>query len=76
VESADVGRCSGAEASGLSGGTFTQISGGDDIAASDAFRFTYQPLSGDGTIIARVSVMENTASIAKVGIMIREVTGD
>ena len=38
----------------------------------DAFRFVYRPLNGDGTIVARVASLGNTASWAKTGVMIRE----
>jgi N-acetylneuraminic acid mutarotase/regulation of enolase protein 1 (concanavalin A-like superfamily) len=47
--------------------------GGADIWNSvDAFNYAYQPLVGDGTIIARVTSQQNTSPWAKSGIMIRE----
>ena len=54
-------------------GTFTVVSSGLDIwNANDSFRFTYQPLVGNGTITARVVSLENTSGSAKAGVMIRE----
>lgn len=54
-------------------GTFSIAGSGADIwDQSDAFHFIYQPLNGDGVIIARASSVETTHSNAKVGIMIRE----
>jgi regulation of enolase protein 1 (concanavalin A-like superfamily) len=38
---------------------------------SDAFNYAYQSLTGDGTIVARVATVQNTASWAKAGVMIR-----
>lgn len=53
--------------------TYTQIGSGADIQGSaDAFQFAYQPLNGDGQIIARVRSVTNTNSWAKAGIMLRE----
>ena len=57
-------------------GTHTLEGAGADIwAGTDAFRFAHQPLSGDGTIIARVVSLENTNGFAKAGVMMRESTG-
>jgi len=39
--------------------------------SADGFHYVYQPLSGDGTIIARVVSVQGS-SYAQVGIMIRE----
>ena len=55
-----------------SNGVFTVTGSGADIwGAADAFQFAYQPMTGDGTIIARVTGIQNTSSFAKAGIMIR-----
>lgn len=73
--STDIGNVVGTGAAGLSSGTFTVVSNGADIwGTADAFRYTYQPLVGDGSITARVATLENTAGWAKVGVMIREST--
>ena len=39
---------------------------------ADALNFTYQPLSGDGTIIARLVSSQNGSGLRDAGIMIRE----
>jgi hypothetical protein len=46
--------------------------GADVWAAADAFQFVWQPLSGDGEIIARVASVEYTRAWTKAGVMIRE----
>src|SRR5205085_2690811 len=62
----------GTGASGYAGGTFTLIAGGSDIfGTADSFRYTYQPLVGNGDIIARVASIENTNDAAKVAVIIR-----
>lgn len=54
-------------------GIFTVNGSGADIwGTSDAFRFVYKPLTGDGQIIARVAAQQNTNIWAKGGLMIRE----
>jgi hypothetical protein len=72
---ADIGTAYGGGGSGASGyaaGTFTLIAGGSDIwGNTDSFRYTYQPLNGDGEILARVASIENTNDSAKVAVMIR-----
>jgi hypothetical protein len=56
-----------------SAGTFTVKAAGADIwGTSDQFHYVYRPLSGDGTIIARVASIQNTDPWAKTGVMIRE----
>ncbi len=53
---------------------YTVCGSGTDIWASpDQFHFVYQPISGDGTIIARVASQGSTGGTnRKAGIMIRE----
>jgi regulation of enolase protein 1 (concanavalin A-like superfamily) len=54
------------------GGTFTVSGAGADIYdTSDAFYFVYQPLTGDGTLTARVVSQQNTDVWAKAGVMMR-----
>ncbi len=56
-------------------GTFTIKGGGNDIwGATDEFRYVWQPLSGDGSIVARVTGQANTNPWAKSGVMIKEST--
>jgi uncharacterized repeat protein (TIGR03806 family) len=53
-------------------GVFTVIGGGADIwDRSDAFQYLYQPLRGDGQIVARVTAVGNSDAWAKAGVMIR-----
>ncbi len=54
-------------------GTFTMCAAGADIwGAKDEFRYAYQRLDGDGTIVARVNSVLRTNVWAKAGVMIRE----
>jgi len=72
---ADIGSVGGDGATGLQSSTFILVSSGTAIGGpADSFRSTYQPLVGDGSIIARVSTLENTNGWAKAGVMIREST--
>jgi len=71
--SADIGNVPATGAAGFSSGTFTVVSSGADIwGTADAFRYTYQALVGDGSIVARVASVESTGGWAKIGVMIRE----
>jgi regulation of enolase protein 1 (concanavalin A-like superfamily) len=55
------------------GGQYTVNAGGLDIwGTSDQFHYVYQPLSGDGEIIARVAGLGASAAWAKAGVMVRE----
>jgi glucose/arabinose dehydrogenase/regulation of enolase protein 1 (concanavalin A-like superfamily) len=47
-------------------------SGSDIYGAKDQFHYTYQTLTGDGTIIARVRYQTNTSPWAKAGLMFKE----
>jgi regulation of enolase protein 1 (concanavalin A-like superfamily) len=49
-----------------------QASGYDIWNDLDAFRFVYRPLTGDGTLTARVTAVDLTDQWAKAGVMIRE----
>ena len=54
-------------------GTYTMYAGGGDIwGASDGMLFTYEPLTGDGSIVARVAGVQNTNALARGGVMFRE----
>ena len=53
--------------------TFSVVGGGYDIYTThDDFHYVYQPLDGDGQIIARVTSQTNTNAAAKAGVMIKE----
>jgi fibronectin type 3 domain-containing protein len=69
----DIGNPAPAGSTTFSNGTFTVTAGGSDIwNTSDAFHYVYQPLTGDGTIVAHVASLQNTDPWAKAGVMIRE----
>jgi uncharacterized repeat protein (TIGR02543 family) len=53
-------------------GTFTQSGSGVIGGTSSRFYYTYQTLSGDGEIIARISALQNTGNSSRIGVMIRE----
>jgi hypothetical protein len=69
----DIGSVGAAgSATSTSAGAFTVSGSGADIwNTADAFQFVYQPLTGDGQIVARVASIQNTNSWAKAGVMIR-----
>jgi hypothetical protein len=70
---ADIGNPTPAGSSSNSNGVFTVNGAGADIwQTTDAFHFTYQQHSGDGTFVARVTAIQNTDPWAKAGIMIRD----
>ncbi len=53
-------------------GVFAMSAAGADVwGAKDEFRYAYQPLNGDGAIVARVDSLGNTNVWAKAGVMIR-----
>jgi phosphatidylserine/phosphatidylglycerophosphate/cardiolipin synthase-like enzyme/regulation of enolase protein 1 (concanavalin A-like superfamily) len=71
-QTVNIGATSGGSA-GESDGTFTVSGGGADIwGTADAFRYVYQTLTGDGTIVARVTSVQNVNAWTKAGVMIRE----
>jgi hypothetical protein len=73
--SQDVGDAGLAGSASFAGGVFTVNGSGADIwGGADAFQYVYQPLSGDGQIIARVTGVQNTSAFAKGGVMLRETT--
>src|SRR4029079_18519813 len=60
------------------GRTFTLVGAGTDIwNSSDQFQFAYQALTGDGTITARVTGVQQANAWTKAGVMIRaSLSGD
>jgi subtilisin family serine protease len=69
----DVGAVGAAGSASGSGTAFSVTGAGGDIwGTDDAFQFVYQPLTGDGEIVARVAAMQYTDEWAKAGVMIRE----
>ena len=56
-----------------SSSTFSIVGAGADVwGSADAFHYVYQPMSGDGSIVARVASIQNTNAWSKAGVMIRE----
>jgi hypothetical protein len=73
--SQDVGSVGVVGSASFANNTFTVSGAGGDIwDRTDAFRYVYQPLSGDGQIVARVTAIQNTNANAKAGVMLRETT--
>jgi len=68
----DVGSVGLAGSAGYSNGTFTVAAAGAGIYNSaDAFHFVYQPLMGDGSIVARLASLQGGSSFVAAGVMIR-----
>jgi hypothetical protein len=70
--SQDIGTGMLAGSAGYNAGTFTQAGSGTVGSTSDKLRYTYQTLTGDGEIIAKISVLQNTDTSSRVGVMIRD----
>lgn len=74
-QSDDIGAVGVAGSASLSGGTVTIQAGGTALwDTSDAFHYVYQPLTGDGEIVARVASLTVPAGASSTlgGVMIRE----
>jgi regulation of enolase protein 1 (concanavalin A-like superfamily) len=73
--SADLGAIGLPGSHSIAGTTHLVAASGADIwATADAFRYTYQALSGNGTIVARVSSVNAVDAWTKAGVMIRAST--
>ena len=71
--SSDIGSVSKAGTICYKDGHFEMGASGTGIGSkSDSFYFTYQQMTGDGEIVARLNSLENTNLNAKAGVMIRE----
>lgn len=69
----DVGGVGIAGSASISGGTWSITGSGTDVwGTADQFQYVYQPLTGDGTVIARVATVQNADQWVKAGVMIRE----
>ena len=69
----DVGSVGLVGSASYANGTFTvQGAGAQIYGTADAFHFVYQPLLGDGTIVARVVSLQGGSSYVTAGVMIRE----
>ncbi len=71
--SQDIGAVGLAGSASESNGVFTVTGEGVDIwNTADAFRYVWQPLSGDADVVARVDSEEFVHAWVKAGVMIRE----
>jgi endonuclease/exonuclease/phosphatase family metal-dependent hydrolase len=59
-------------ASGASGSLTVDGAGADVWGSADALHFAYTPLTGDGSIVTRVTSIENVNAWTKAGVMMRE----
>ncbi|HVZ19897.1 MAG TPA: hypothetical protein VG871_02480 [Vicinamibacterales bacterium] len=73
--SQDIGAVGIAGSATQSNGIYTLEGAGADVwGTADAFQFAYEPMTGDGTIVARVASLQGTEAWTKVGVMIRATT--
>jgi|GEM_PF-4039449 len=70
----DIGLPGTLGAHNVQNGIFELDGAGDFTATADNFHFVHQTVIGDCTIIAKVLSVENTSSLAKAAVMIRETT--
>ncbi len=69
----DVGAVNALGSASFTSPTFSVRGSGADIGGTaDGFHYTYQPVSGDVTIVARIASLQNTHAKAHAGVMIRE----
>jgi regulation of enolase protein 1 (concanavalin A-like superfamily) len=69
----DVGAVGTAGSASYTVGTFTvQGAGAQIYGTADAFHYVYQPLTGDGTIIARLVNLQGGSGYVTAGVMIRD----
>jgi sulfur relay (sulfurtransferase) complex TusBCD TusD component (DsrE family) len=71
-ESMDIGSVPGAGSVVFSNGMFTVKGSGNFNSTYDNFRFLFQPLSGDGEIVAKIPSADDGQGTALAGAMIRE----
>ena len=72
---ADVGSPAVPGSASYASGVFTVNGSGADIwGGTDQFNYVSQPLTGDGTIVARVTSQSDTDPWAKAGVMIKQST--
>jgi hypothetical protein len=69
----DVGSVGVLGSASYANGVFTVKGAGTQIyGTADAFHFVYQPLSGDGTVVARLVSVQGGSGYVSPGVMIRE----
>ena len=74
-QNSDVGSpaLAGSSSYDASSSTYTVNGSGSDIwGTTDQFQFAFQPLTGDGNIVARVTSQDNNDPWAKSGVMIKQ----
>ena len=72
-QTTDVGAVGAAGSAASSGGVMTIAGSGADVwNTADEFRFVYQPFTGDGSIVTRVTSIKNVDVWVKAGVMMRE----
>ena len=70
---ADVGAVGQAGSATVNGSSMAVAGSGFDIwGTSDQFHYVYQPLTGNGSVIARVTNIQNSHVWVKAGVMIRD----
>jgi regulation of enolase protein 1 (concanavalin A-like superfamily) len=71
--SGDIGAVGVAGSTTLSNGVYTVKGAGTDIwGNADSFHYAYRQVTGDATIIVRVTSVQNTDLLAKAGLMFRD----
>lgn len=69
---ADIGATGAVGWAAADASTVTVVAAGADIwGTNDAFGYVFQPLRGDGEIVARVALLERVEAWTKVGVMLR-----
>jgi endonuclease/exonuclease/phosphatase family metal-dependent hydrolase len=69
----DIGSVGAVGSSSGSGSTFTVSGAGADVwGYDDAFRFTYRTMTGNGSLVAQVSTIEQVNAWTKAGVMMRD----
>jgi regulation of enolase protein 1 (concanavalin A-like superfamily) len=72
-QTGDIGAVGAAGSSASRGTSFSLAGSGSDIeGTADAFRFIYQPITGNVTLTAKVTSLSQTNEWAKAGLMIRQ----
>ena len=72
-QSQTIGSVGAAGSASFNNGVFVLAGSGADIwGTADAFRYVFVPVTGDATIVARVTSVQNIDPWSKAGLMIRE----
>ena len=68
----DIGSVATIGTTAISNGVYTVSGAGSISDTADSFHFVYQPLTGNGEMVAQIMSAENTGANGCVGVMIRE----